>query len=122
MDDRCTITADRAGVRDDELDEDTGRLIRNTDASTVYEGKCLVTPVTDQDGTPEPDETTGAVDRGPRYRLLLPVDANPVGRGMRLKVTASLRDPELLTAEFGIDAPGQVSTYAVARVIGLERL
>ena len=122
MDDLCTITTDPAGVTDDDLDETTGQLIPVAVPTTVYDGICLITPHTDGDGTPEPDRTTGQVSDRARYRLLLPVAAPPVAEGQLLQVRQSRRDPQLPTARFRVDAAGQVLTYAVARVVGLERL
>jgi hypothetical protein len=57
-----------------------------------------------------------------RYRLLLPLSAPPVEHGDRMTVTASRRDPQLTDAEFVVDAPGDVGTYVVARVIGCSRV
>lgn len=123
MDDTVTVHRDRPGVYDDELDETTGELIPAEAGSAVWSGPALITPRTDNDGTPEPDPN-GLYDSGssPRYRALIPLTSPQVEAGDVLTVTSSRRDPQLVGERFRIDAAGQVSTYTVARSVGLIRI
>jgi len=124
MDDTCRIVADPAGVSDDPMDERTGELVPVDAGQPLYEGPCMLTPTAPGDGTPEATapsaEPTDAARQ--RYRLLLPLSSPPIPAGVVLTVITSRRDPELPGERFRADSAGQVSTFAVARQVGMVRL
>lgn len=121
MTDLCTVVTDPQGVRDDILDEQTGLLSPPPLDSTSATWPCLVTPqaagfVPAGAGV----AATGAL-QGSAYRLLLPLAADVRG-GELVTVTASTRDPLLIGARFRVEAPADVSSYPVARIVRLVRL
>lgn len=120
MDDRCTVASDPQGVRDDILDEVTGLLTPPVGDTTSAPWPCLITPQTAGDQTPEATAATAKLT-GNVYRMLLPLDADLAG-GELVTVTFSARDPKLLGARFRADAPADVSSYPVARIVRVVRL
>ena len=125
MDDTCTISLDAAGVSDDAMDLATGALVPVGTAQPLYEGPCMLTPTAPGDGTPEATapsaEPTDAARQ--RYRLLLPLlDSPAIPAGAVLTVLTSRRDALLVGARFRADSAGQVSTFSIARPVGMVRL
>jgi hypothetical protein len=123
LDDTVTIRRDRPRLRDDALNDETGELEPVDASATVWSGQCLVTARADADGTPDRDPSAPVPAlSAPRYRALIPLAADPVEVGDVLTIDSSRRDTQLVGARFEVDAPGQVGTYAVVRIVGLVRL
>lgn len=121
--DTCTIERDRAGIHDDVLDETTGALVPPiADSFAVWSGPCLVNPQgwRDQDEFLGPLATTKPL-RGD-YRGLIPLAAPAVEAGDTLTINVAARDPQLTGQTFRVVEIGEVNTFAIVRIIGLERL
>jgi hypothetical protein len=123
LDDTVTIRRARPHLRDDTLNDQTGELEPVDASTTVWSGQCLVTARADADGTPDRDPSAPVPALStPRYRALIPLAADPVEVGDVLTIDSSRRDTQLVGERFEVDAPGQVGTYAVVRIVGLVRL
>lgn len=119
--DTCTVERDAAGVGDDVLNEQTGQLQRPAgDASALWAGPCLITPRDSSEQFIGPTETV-LPERGD-YRLLLPLAAPATVAGDRVTVTTSVRDPQLTGRLFRVVEVGELSTFAVVRILGVELL
>lgn len=124
MTDAVTVTRDAQGVGDDVLNETTGQLVRPAgDTSTVWSGPAMLLPGQDRgDRTvlgptdPLPAEVAG------RYRALLPLSVPRLLPGDLLTVTTAFRDALLVGRVLRVRSEGELSTFAVARVVELELL
>ena len=118
--DTGTLERDTAGVGDDVLNEATGQLVRPAgDSATLWTGPVLVTP-----DTPAPRQLVDGLDatrpEATAYRGLLPLAAPVVRAGDLLTVNVASRDPQLAGRAFRVVGLGQVSTFAVVRIVELE--
>lgn len=121
MDDTCTVASDPPGVRDDIFDEVTGLLTPPVNDATTATWPCLITRQTEAGDQTPPATATTAKLTGNVYRLLLPLQARIAG-GELVTVTVSARDPQLIGARFRADAPADVGSYPVARIVRVVRL
>lgn len=105
MTDRCRIERDRAGVYDDVLDMNTGKLLaRPLVAEVIYDGPCLVTPT----GIGQTVEGARVVERK-GYRIRVPYDAPRFFKGDVAAVYAS-EDPQLCNRRLVLTEGSQGAT------------
>lgn len=114
--DRCIITSDVQGARDDTLDPTTLALAEPVnDSILVYEGACLVTTRRTQN---RPSEQGGGGSYETQWRARLPFGVEGVHRGQTLTVTECEEDPALEGRTFTVDnEPSGRSSLLVALLV-----
>lgn len=121
--DVAEITRDN-GVADDDLDEETGELIRS-DLSVLYADRAALLPGT-SGGVVDPDFQQISDETGAKYRMLiphgLPVPQVRPGDVVRwTEANGTTPDPLLLRRRFEVDDLAVVSSFSVGTFIPLRQ-
>lgn len=119
--DTATVARDVAGVHDDELGDDLILRPPPTDLTTVWSGLVAVLPRDYARTAPLPGGLAVEPMEEGAYLGLAPLDAPVFRRDDLLTVAASERDPQLAGVGFRVLGPGRVSTFAVVRIVPLDR-
>lgn len=94
MVDMCIIQRDLRGNYDEVLDRDTGQLVQpDPNYLTVYEGKCNMTTLREQERLTEVGERLVSLRT---YRILLPVAVTTVFVGDLFTLTSASVDPQVV--------------------------
>lgn len=117
MSDECIITRDAGGSHDDVWNPETGEYDLEPEGNIIYSGKCYV------GGAWEPSETVvdGAEGRIENNFLNIPLEEGPVVDGDLVLITASLRNPHLVGAEF-LCQGHDTGTHKVKQKIPMRRV
>lgn len=114
--DACVITTDREAETDDTLDDDTLELSGpGGDATTVYEGPCMIGPVLSEQLVEVGERR---ITRR-RYRARLPHTAPVSAVGSQLTVTAAANDAELVGVQMLV-TDVTVRTHTISRHVYLQ--
>lgn len=117
MDDTCDIVR-AVGPSDDTLNAVTGVLTSPVAATTIYSGRCKVSP----QGDVQPREIDEGGDELTHrlFKLAIPLALAPVAIGDDVTITSSRRDQELVGMKLVVREVLQ-STFAVSRRMIAER-
>lgn len=119
MGDTCRVIRDTDGTADDVLDPDTLILEPpDPDASTVYTGQCLVTPMGTGRTTGVESSIGDTIVVIGAYKVHLPYDSPVVLRNDRVIILTS-EDPQLVGLSLRVVEPERTS-FLVQRVLLCE--